>query len=219
MIVLMKRTSIVLLLACLQGCATYYPVRMNGYLNEDAASAIKPESSFSVQENQGAENPIFDREIRKKIENSLAKRGYRFDSADRADFTVNYSYGISQGKTVTDLRPEYRFGGTGTITTHSADGAATSYITYPGYTTYVPYRYVLHTSWLTLRVFERTTSPSTPSQPLWIGESSMTAQNADLRESIDYLLVGAFANFGKDTRRSVTVRISPNDPQLEDLSH
>ena len=56
----------------LSGCATYH-IRTTGFLNKESSYAQLSEgSSFAVLVNQNAENPIFDKEVKSKIENKLA---------------------------------------------------------------------------------------------------------------------------------------------------
>jgi len=98
------------------GCATSYRIRFNGYL-ETAQPPFELQSSFCVLENKDARNPIFDSQIRSKIEKLLLKKGYTLKPADKADFLVSFTFVTGPGQTVTDVRREYTLGETGTIIT------------------------------------------------------------------------------------------------------
>ena len=73
----------------LSGCATYH-IRTTGFLNKESSYAQLSEgSSFAVLVNQNAENPIFDKEVKSKIEYLLEKNGYVVADANKADCRVN----------------------------------------------------------------------------------------------------------------------------------
>ena len=90
-----------------------------------------------------------------------------------------------------------------------------AYITYPASTTYVPYRYTVYTSQLTLQVLDAQIMRSKKERAVvWLGETSTTNQNPELRENINYLLVTALDYIGKDTKKSVSRTLSRDDPEV-----
>ncbi|MCX5697447.1 MAG: DUF4136 domain-containing protein [Candidatus Omnitrophica bacterium] len=215
----MKKTLFLILsLMFLSGCATYYPVRVNDYLNATRTSiSLHPGASVFVLENKNERNPIFDAEIKSKIERLLAEKGYRIASSDSADLYISFTYSISSGNSTTEVRPVYNPGDTETIQTSKSNGkTSTSIVTLPGYTTYVPYRVTVYTSTLILNVLDaKSLRDANERQILWIGENSTTGENPVLRETINYLLVAAFLHFGESTGKSIIANISENDPRIK----
>lgn len=202
-----------------QGCVSY-PVRFNGYLSPQAAqnAILTPEQTFYITEEENAKNLLFSTEIRDKIGGLLQGKGYRPVTRERAAFFLTYNYSITPG-IVSGIRPETQPPGTGTINTFTENGKTrTSYVTFPGYTVYVPYRYTVYTAILQVQALDARDARSTKdNRPLWIGESSLTSQNPDLRELINYLLVETFAHFGENTRKSIKHSISSKDPRVQEL--
>ncbi len=218
----MKKILLVILGALfLSGCATYYSVRVNDYLYPTLASAPIPAgATFFVLENKNEKNPILETEIKSKIETLLQNRGYKIGPYERADFYLSFTYSISSGKIISEIRPEYVPGETGVIQTYKPNGVTrTSIVTFPGYTTYVPYRVTVFTSTLTLNVLEAAVLRSNnESKIVWIGENSSTSQNPDLRDTINYLLVAAFEHFGENTGKSITINISRKDQRVREIA-
>ncbi len=203
------------------GCATYYPVRVNDYLYPSPAAAPIPAgAAFFVLENKNEKNPILEAEIKSKIEILLEDRGYKIGPYEQADFYISFAYSVNSGKTISEIRPEYVTGETGVVHTYKPNGVnRTSIVTFPGYTTYVPYRVTVFTSTLVLDVLEAAALKNNNERKIvWIGENSSTSQNSDLRETINYLLVAAFEHFGENTGKSITINISGNDQRVRRIA-
>ncbi|MEW6101715.1 MAG: membrane lipoprotein lipid attachment site-containing protein [Candidatus Omnitrophota bacterium] len=207
----------VLLLA---GCATVYRVKVNGYLSPGRDVVYLPSgASFYVLPEQNSRNLIFESEIKSKIEALLSEKGFRILPREQADFYLTYIYSPGSGRQVTEIRPVYQPAETGTIQKITEEGKAeTSFITFPGYTSYVPYRYTLYTYSLALEVVDARLARSTKEEKqLWIGEASSSLENPDHREAVNYLLVALFEHFGEDTHRSLKVDISAKNPGVKKL--
>ncbi len=217
----MKKTAAaILLIFLLAGCATYYRVRVNGYL--DTSQPQNPfirGASFCVLENKNALNPLLENEVKSKIEALLGSRGYRVSSYDTADFYISFSYSESAGRNVTEIAPMYHPPETAVVERRaSGERRSTSFVTYPGYTTYVPYKVTVYTATLTLQVFDAVLQrTSKEEKKIWIGESVTTSQNPDLRAQINYLLVATFEHFGENTGKSLITNVAENDPQAKSL--
>lgn len=218
----MKRIALVILgVLIFSGCATYYPVRVNDYLYPTPAAAPIPEgAAFFVLENKNEKNPILEAEIKSKIEVLLRGKGHRISSYEQADFCISFTYSISSGKTISEIRPEYVPGETGVIQTYKPDGITrTSIVTFPGYTAYVPYRVTVFTSALTLNVLEAgALRNNNVRRIVWIGENSSTSQNPDLRDMINYLLVAAFEHFGENTGKSIIINVPRDDQRVREMA-
>ena len=205
----------------LSGCATYYAVTVNDYLDTtETPEPIPAGASFYVLPNENEKNPILDNEIKSKIEKLLLESGYKISSYEKAELYLNFTYSVSSGRRETQIRPVFNVGETGTIQTYKSSGeSSTSIITMPGYTSYVPYRITLFTSSLTLDVLDAASLRSNKQKKIvWIGENSSTSQNSEIRDTINYLLVAAFENFGKNTERSIKAEISTGDPRIKQIT-
>jgi hypothetical protein len=212
-----KNLNLFLLCLLLSGCATYYHVRVNGYLDTaKSQTPIPAAATFFVLENKNARNPIFESQIKSRIEKLLQQKGYRLNPKETADFYLSFIYVMGSGRTVTDVRPQYSPGETEAIRTYDSKGEVrTAIVTFPGYTTYVPYQYTVYTAVLTLEVIDGAlVRNSKEEEKIWIGESSTTVQNPDQREIVNYLLVAAFDHFGENTQKSIAAKLKENDPKV-----
>lgn len=202
-----------------QGCVSY-PVRFNGYLSPEASKStlLAPGQSFFVLEEENPRNPLFSAEVRNKVGALLNEKGYRQGTAEDASFYVSFTYSINPG-VVSGLRPVSHPSETGAVNTFTEDGkVTTSYITFPGYTTYVPYKYTIYTSMLQLQALDAQQFRNTREKKVvWLGESFSTSTNPELRETINYLLVNAFEHFGENTKRGISSKISPKDPRIKQI--
>ena len=53
---------------------------------------------------------------------------------------------------------------------------------------------------------------------VWVGEAMMSTDRADLRHTVDYLLIGCIEYLGVDTGRKVTMLIKNDDPRIMSLA-
>ena len=60
------------------GCASIrtYHMQVNGYTEEFAAAPFSPGATFFVMENQQADNPLLEKEVKAKLEYLLRQHGY-----------------------------------------------------------------------------------------------------------------------------------------------
>ena len=163
-----------------------------------------------------SENPLFDAEIGRKIRMLLEDRGYQVTPEKDAQWILRYSYGIDQGKVMTEMVPEYRPGDvvyqSGRYRANGQEGTYSEYTTTAGYIAHVPVDKVVYMRNLTVKVFER--GGANAEHPIWIGETRSAGTTEDLRAIMDYLLVGTFRLFGQDTKRSEAAVIPRNDPDV-----
>jgi hypothetical protein len=147
------------------------------------------------------------------------QNAYRLDSYEKADFYLGFNYSMGAGRSVYEPMPVYIPPETGTVRTFEEGGEKkTSFVTFPGYTTYVPQKFTIFSSSLTLEVLDAQRVRNLKEEKrVWIGETICTSQNPDLREIINYLLVAAFERFGENTGRSVLANIADNDPKVKAL--
>ena len=218
----MKRIfPLLLLITHLSGCATYYKVRVNDYLNMAGGAAVIPAAgSFSVLENKNEKNPILEAEVKSKIERMLTEKGYRVVPYEKADMCLDFSYSINSGRTVSEVRPVYNPGDVETVQTFRSNGrSSTSIVTLPGYTTYLPYSVTVYTSSLIMNVLDATSlRDRNEKKILWIGENYVCSESPDLRNMINYLLVASFEHFGENTGKSVIMNLSEKDQRVKKIS-
>jgi hypothetical protein len=204
-------------LLLLSGCAVN--VRMTGFLDPSVGtSALLPGTSLSVLENGQARNPIFDQEVRGKIETLLVKHGYRIAAQDQADYLLAFSYDISSGMRI-GMTTAY--GPPQTQVTSAPDGKGGrifSTVTTPGAASVMPTFTEMFTRRLTLKVIDsHSVRMNQPEKVVWIGETLSAEPSSDLRHDIDYLLAAAFAYFGRDTGKQVNVRVGADNPDVVTL--
>ncbi len=91
-------------------------------------------------------------------------------------------------------------------------GTSYSTVQLPGSTTYVPYTTSVSDKWLSLKVIDgKDYRDSGTTTDVWIGEASVTGEGMDLRDMINYLVVGIFDHFGENTGRKIPVNIPQDD--------
>jgi len=202
--------AVLALSVCAAGCTTSYRIHVNGFSELD--QPIKENSSIFVAIDPNSRNPIFDNEIRAKIEMLLKEHNYIPAAAiGQADYRLTFQVGLDSRK-VSGYTPLY----------HPYIGFHDRYWGdyHFGYYGYIPYIDTYYDQWLVMKVFpcKTETSPQNK-QIVWIGEAIIGTDAADLRRIVNYLLVGLFEYFGKDTSRQMVVRVSYEDPRIVRLTN
>ena len=207
----MKKLCLVLLSMSIWtgGCTTTYIVHVNGF--SELNRPIKEKASIYVAEDPNSRNPIFDNEIKSKIEMLLKEHGYDpVSDVGHSDYLLTFQVGLDSRR-VSGYTPLYRpyFG--------FYDRYWGDY--HFGYYGYVPYIDTYYDQWLVIKVFagESDTTPRSE-KVIWIGEAMIDSDTADLRQVVNYLLVAGFEYFGKDTGRQIVLKIPPDDPRIIRIS-
>jgi hypothetical protein len=208
---------LILLSAAVFGCASakVYQVQVNGY-TEGAGPSLVPGAALFVLENQKAQNPLLEKEIKDKIDALLTKQGYRLVPYERADYYVLFSYGLGNPQTVSVTAPTWGVGlgfGTGYC------GPGVGYgISWPGCGPFSTQTAALYDRWLRVNVVEGKYYRETgKSRSVWVGEAHSTGTSSDIREVINPLLIAAFEQFGVNTGKAWPSTIKQNDPRVTDL--
>jgi len=207
----MQKTIILLVLAGLgaAGCTPRYRVHVNGYA--ELADPIAPGATLHVRTDPNAANPIFDRQVRDHAETLLRGYGYAIaKTANRADYHIDFRVGV-RSESVTGYTPVYSpyFGVRGGYPGQSMFG----------FTSHVPYVDTFYDQWLVLRLLRPASGDDGADEVVWVGEAVMSAEQADLRQTVDYLLIGCVEFLGVDTGRKVALTIRKDDPRLLSLTH
>jgi hypothetical protein len=207
----MNKLYLILLMVsiCAAGCTTTYRVHVNGFSELD--KPISDKASIYVTVDPNSQNPIFDREIKAKIEMLLKSHGYvPAPDVEPADYRLAFQLGLDSHK-VTSYTPLYR----PSMGFHDRFMGEYDF----GYTSYVPYFDTYYNQWLVMKVFATgRTAASEAGKVVWIGEAMTDTTVADLRQVINYLLVAGFEYFGVDTKRQISLTISPDDPRIIRIS-
>ena len=190
---------------CFGGCTTVYTVRVNGFSKLD--ETIKEKTSIYVTVDPNSQNPIFDNEIKTKIEILLKEQGYvPASDVELSDYRLAFQISLDSRR-VSGYTPLYR----PFVSFH--DGYWGDY--HFGYTSYVPYVDTYYDHWLVLKVFapDPDAAPQAE-QVVWIGEAVAGTSVADLRHVVNYLLVAGLEYFGEDTGKQMILKILPDDPRI-----
>ena len=194
---------------CAAGCTTTYRVHVNGFSELD--QSISEEASIYVTADPNSQNPIFDKEIKAKIEMLLKSHGYvPAPDVEQSDYRLAFHVGLDSHR-VTGYTPLYRpFMG-------FHDRFRGGYNI--GYTSYVPYFETFYDQWLVMKVFATgRDDDSEAGRVIWIGEAMTDTSVGDLRSVVNYLLVAGFEYFGADTKRQMALTIGPDDPRIIRIS-
>jgi hypothetical protein len=191
------------------GCSPVYTVHVNGFSKLD--EPIGEKTSIYVAVDPNSRNPIFDNEIKTKIEILLEGRGYvPASNVQSSDYRLTFQAGLDSRK-IAGYEPLYR----PIIGFHDSYWGDYHF----GYTSYVPYVDTYYDHWLVLKVFTAETDEARQTeQVVWIGEAMTGTNVADLRRVINYLLVAGFEYFGVDTGRQMALKIPPDDPRIIRIS-
>ncbi len=190
---------------CAVGCSATYTVHVNGFSKLD--EPIKDKASIYVTVDPNSQNPIFDNEIKTKIEMLLKEQGYvPAPNVEISDYRLAFQVGLDSRR-VSGYTPLYR----PFISFHDRYWGDYHF----GYTSYVPYYDTNYDQWLVMKVFAPDrSSASDAEQVVWIGEAMTGTSIADLRHVVNYLLVAGFEYFGVDTGKQMTLTIPPDDPRI-----
>jgi len=207
----MTRILLTLAVAALAGggCTSAYRVQVNGY--SELTKPLDRTAPMYVATDPNAENLIFLRQIKAKVEKVLRAEGYVVaETPEKATYEIAFRAGtVSQE--VVDRSPvvDVRAGFYG--------GYSRSYPFF-GPMTYVPYYDTTYRQWLILRLFKRSSGEATAKQLVWVGEAAMEADRAAIRQAVDYLLVACIDHLGIDTAQEITVRIEGDDPRVMEIA-
>ncbi len=190
---------------CIAGCTTGYRVHVNGF--SERGRQIRDNASVYVSEDPNAQNPIFDKEIKAKIEELLKWYDYVPASAiEQSDYRLAFQLGMDSHQS-SGFAPLYHpYGG-------FYSGYSRGY--HFGYTTYVPYYDTFYDQRLSMKVFARDPAAGSDEEKIvWVGEAMTSTSGDDIRRTIGYLLVGCFEYFGVDTTRQKSLVVTEDDPRI-----
>ena len=216
------KTFQVLTLVLFVGCSRIQ-MNVNGYLS---GSEVTRNGNVLTVLNNDAQNTLLDQEIGEKIKRGLALKGLKnVDEISNADYVLTFKYSIDSGKTTSE--------------TYSTNTQKTRLNIHSG--KLEPYNEVevqtdtstKFTRQLILYLWDASSLIKPPQglqqkslvgtesiengKPLWIGEVRSEGRSSDLRKVINYLIVGAIEEFGKNTKSMKRYTLIENDKRAKAL--
>jgi hypothetical protein len=198
------------------GCTPVYRVQVNGFADADAAGRILPHARISVVERPDAENPLFEKEVARKIGKILRGKGFSLSDLGGADFLCTFNYGVGVGLTRVGSVPLPSPPVTSIVTIPDRDGVPqTTTVMTPGPMTYVPQVSTEYDRWLRIAISEAASyRTSKTARVVWYGDIVSSGTSRDLRTVMNYMLIAAFEEFGKDTGKGIIKEIKEDDPMV-----
>lgn len=219
----MKKTLIALFIlvagGCLCGCGpTLYNINVNGYTDPATAAVIAPGiSTFFVVENQKAQNPLLEKEIKEKINTLLTRQGYQLVPYDQAQYYLFFSYGIGGERAASVVMPDY-FTSYGFGLGGGSGWYGRPYIFAAPFFTFYPGPEPRYDRWLLINVVDgKYYREKGEFRTVWVGEARSTGASQDIRVVVDYLLLADFQQFGRNTGKAVTVEVNEEAPRVQGL--
>lgn len=205
----MKTWGMILVIAgaCVAGCTPSYRVHVNTF--SDPNRPATQGASVHVLSDPNTGNPILRRQIASKLDELLRSHGYNpVETADLAKYLLTFETGFNSTQ-VADFVPMYRpYGGFyGGFGGHFGRGGF-------GYTTYVPYIDTVYVHWLRMKLYAKDGATLNQANVVWLAEAVTGADDPELRQAVNYLLVACMEHFGVDTGRWMAMTIRRSDPRI-----
>ncbi len=205
----MTRHMRVLLLAAVAvaGCTPTYRVHVNTF--SQLQEPLRKGNSIYVAVDPNSRNPILAQRIAAKMRAMLQDLGYAAaEKPENAQYTLTFRAGVDTANYLDYLPVSRPYGGY-----YGYYGGFYRGFGW-GYTTYMPYIETIYAHWLDTRLYGQGDVIKGKAQPVWIGEAIVGMDDPDLRQAVNYLLVGLMEYFGADTQRWVAVKLKQDDPRV-----
>lgn len=205
----MTRCMLMLLLMTggVAGCTPAYRVHVNTF--SQLKEPLSRGNSLYVALDPNSRNPILAEKIAAKMRTMLQDLGYRpTEKPEDAQYTLTFRAGVDTSNYLGYTPVSRAYGGYYGFHGGFHRGFGM------GYTTYMPYIDTVYTHWLETRLYGQSDVIKGKAQPLWIGEAVVGADNPELRQAVNYLLLGLMDYFAADTQRWVTVTLKKDDPRV-----
>ena len=154
--------------------------------------SVNPGSTFFVIENQKAQNPLLEKEVKEKIDKLLTSRAIRLVAYDKAQYYLFFSYGIGGERSATVVMPDY-FTSYGFGLGGGSGWRGSPFIFAAPFFSFYPAPESLYDRWLLLNVVDaKYYREKGQFRTVWVGEARSTGTSSDLRVAINYLLLADF---------------------------
>ena len=195
-------------------------------------------TSFFVFINPNINNALLNKEVIKKTSRILKNKGYKVKDKKSAEYYLLINYGqetkkrtihvpVSVGQThVSTIGNAYgsasgnAYGnGSASSVHYSANGSANiSGFTTATQTAFVPQEINVFNKTVLLQVYDAEKYRDLEKEELiWQGAACNFDEDGDLRDSLDYLFVSAFEYFGKNTQKSIQLKINTGDRKVKNI--
>lgn len=208
--------SLFLLLGVLTSCANRYSVTTDTFSDiAEIPNGFLKGTSFSILCQESNSNPLFTKEVSNKIARILEKNGYIATTEEMADYRLEFTFGTTTSSETVTV-PKYIPGAT--IKKEGSAFGSTGHLSYDeettksGTTIYLSEIRTYHTQKITIAIYSN-------EEQIWNGASHITCSDNNLRDTIDYLLVGAFQYFGQNSKKSITTVLSEKDEEIKSLKN
>lgn len=229
--VVFKSIVLLFVVVFLSSCLYNVHVTSNTFADEKSIPCgFRYGSTFFIKSAK-KDDPLFSKEVAYKIENIIKSLGYNVvQDVKQADYCLVFNFEMLSTKQTKDVL-KYEPGETiitqGRVSKHNhschsccnhESVAYTEETSTPGQFYYVKQDYMAYQKELFIEVYDANLYKETKKQEqLWKGYSSNCNEDHDLRVAIDYLLISAFKNFGRNTRRNVYMSLSEKEIKAEKL--
>lgn len=212
------------------GCTALIDVNVD--TSTDPSLPLLPNSKIFISENLDANDPLFDKEVLFKIKRLLESMHFEptsnISDLNNVDYYLFFNYGIGE--------KEKQGHGLGYKIDQTTSVSSDVKLTTPGYFYTYDTKSKANESWIRVKVIDKTLYKNwadeyeelkkngTPEEQLpkaprnWEGIASGISRSPILRLEINYLIIGLFDYFGKNTGKIEEIGIEKNDPRLQSLN-
>jgi hypothetical protein len=192
---------------CAAGCTQTYRVHVNTF--SQFKEPLRQAAPIYVATDPNSRNPILAEKIKSKIAALVQERGYHpAEKPEGANYTLTFRAGVDTSRYLDYMPLSRPFGGY-----YGPYGGFHRGLGF-GYPAYEPFIETVYAHWLEMRLYRQSDIAKGKTQPLWIGESVVGMDDPELRQAVNYLLVGLMEYFGADTERWVSVKLEKDDPRV-----
>lgn len=208
------RLWLLLFVICgLSSCTRYIDIHTNTFADRTIIPQGFPYGcSFAILSEKD-DSSMLNKEVKHKIGRILRDSGYALKDPSEADFHLYYTFDMESDTRIVHV-PSY-IPGPSETTKGRINSSKEGEVKYEetkessGIVIYTPQEVTLFHRKLHVAVFDR------HEEEVWEGQSMSTGAAADLRDTIDYLLVSAFNYFGENTKKDLSVRLDEKNPTIQ----
>jgi hypothetical protein len=192
---------------CATGCTPTYQVYVDTF--SELSAPLAKDVPIGVATYPESPNPVFQNQIRVKVEKLLQNEGYNVVAPDKAAYRLSFRVGTRPEEVLgyVPYHGYYRGGGYGWH--RSGLGF--------GYTAVEPYVDVYFNQWLTMRLAQVGPGEPNEGKVVWVGQAVTETDEPDVRQGINYLLVACFQEFGIDTHGRLMIPVREDDLRIQDI--
>ncbi len=218
------RTALVTILfaVAVPGCVTH-GVRVTAYLSHDLPFPTTA-GDIAVVVGSDPDEPLLEAEVARKVEHLVRKHGFTLAAEDSAAYVLTCWVSIDDGFAATES--EYAFRGSRFATTYVYSGRGHwggVALGVPAVAYEVPQTTIYYKRFLGLTLYDRprwtaATKENVGDAAIWTCTAESIGTSSDLRSLVNFLLAGAFEQFGVDTAQQLRIKYAVDDPDVLDIA-